>query len=258
MIFQPTASRPENQLPLSANSSIRITADSDSSPPDVIRRRVGEVFPAGYLTIISIIQGVALGAAIATTQQQLLNQRSTVDRLTLEVQALTVFVAIVVITHRHFILTVNSSWTPTILDTLIPYALGVGEITVALLVGRNTAWWAAVSVLFFVAVGAFGHTYLRQERTPLYLTMQEPLMTRIIYCIISLVYSVTAAVLSASNIGPRWLYAVLPCGVIAGAIAVAVNGEYHQNKLYDECGIPRWRPAYRLWKIRPSASRPKS
>jgi hypothetical protein len=241
VVFQSSAPPSENQLSPSTSSSTRMTDDVESFSPDLLKRRVGEVFPAGYLTIISIIQGVALGAAIVTTQQQLLDQRSTIDRLTVGVQAFAVFVAIVVITHRYFVLTVNARWTPTILDTLIPYALEVGEITTALLVGRNTAWWVATSVLFLAAIGAFGHTYLREAREPLYATIRESLMTRIIYCSISLAYCVTAAILSANNVHPRWLYAALPCGTIIAAIAVAINGEYTQNKIYDDCGIPRWR-----------------
>jgi hypothetical protein len=103
----------------------------ESFSPAVLRRRAAEVFPAGYLTLIAIIQGVALGTAIVATQQQLLSQHGTLERLTVEAQALGVFMAIVIITHRYLVLTVNARRTPTIFDTLIPYALGVGEISAA-------------------------------------------------------------------------------------------------------------------------------
>lgn len=238
---QPAAPAPWPQLSPSAKRSTPTPTDAiEPFSPDVLKRRVLEVFPAGYLTIIAIIQGVALGAAIVATQQQLLNQQHTIDRFTIGAQAAAVFVAIVVITHRYLILTVNARWTPTIFDTLIPYTLGVGEITTAVVIGHNTTWWTAVSVLFLAAIGAFGHTYIRELRTPLYDEIRKPLLIRMAYCSVVFAYSIVAAVLSANDIHPSWLYVVLPSATIIGAIAVAINGERSQNKLYDVSGIPRW------------------
>ncbi len=239
--FQPGPA-PEQRLPQPASSPTRLALAIEPLSPDVLMRRVADVFPAGYLTIIAIIQGVALGAAIVTSQQQLLGQRGIIDDLIVEVQALGVFAAIVIITHRYFVLTVNSRWTPTIFDTLIPYALGVGEISTALLIGRNTAWWTAVSVVFLIAVGAFAHTYIRQSRTPLPGSFRESLASRIFWCGSLLAYSTAVTILSANNIGPRWLYVIFPSTVTIGAIAVAFIGERSQNRLYDAYGIPRWRP----------------
>lgn len=233
---------PRRRLPQSARSPDRPAPVIEPFSPDVLMRRVAEVFPAGYLTIIAIIQGVALGAAILTTQQQLLGQQSIIDDFIVAVQALGVFAAIVIITHRYLVLTVNARWTPTIFDTLIPYALGVGEISAALLIGHDTAWWAAVSVLFLIAVGAFAHTYIRESQTPLPGGTRESLASRIFWCSSLLAYSTTVTILSANQIGPRWLYIAFPSAATIGAIVVAFIGERSQNKLYDKFGIPRWRP----------------
>ena len=152
---------PQRQsLPLMTSSS-RMTEPIEPFSPDVLKRRIVEIFPAGYLTMIAIIQGVALGVTIVTTQQQLQDQRATINRFTVAAQALAVFVAIVVITHRYLILTIDDRWAPTIFDTLIPYALGVGEITTAVVIGRNATWWIAVSVLFLAAAGTYAYTYVR-------------------------------------------------------------------------------------------------
>jgi len=208
---------------------------------EVLKRRVVEIFPAGYLTIIAIIQGVALGAAIVTTQQQLLDQRSTTNRFTVEAQALAVFVAIVVITHRYLVLTIDDRWAPTIFDTLIPYALGVGEITTAVAIGRNAAWWIAVSALFLAAIGTYVHTYIRSPRMSFPPGNHKSMLIRMSYCAALVTYSITVAVLAANGIIPGWLNIILPCVTIIGAIAVAINGERSQNRLYDAYGIPRWR-----------------
>lgn len=233
---------PRHQLPPMAASPTRMTESIEPLTPDVLRRRIVEVFPAGYLTMIAIIQGVALGAAIVTTQQQLLDQRSTINRLTVGAQALAVFVAIVVITHRYLILTIDDRWAPTILDTLIPYALGVGEITTAVVIGRNTAWWVAVSVLFLAAAGTHAHTYIRVPRGPSQGSDPESIRIRMIYCFALLAYSATVAGLAANVIIPWWLGIALPFGTVIGAVAVGINGEHAQNRLYDACGIPRWHP----------------
>jgi hypothetical protein len=156
-------------------------------------------------------------------------------------QALAVFVAIVVITHRYLILTINDRWAPTIFDTLIPYALGVGEITTAVVIGRNVAWWIAVSVLFLAAAGTYAHTYMRGPGTQSQGSERKSIRIRMIYCCALLLYAATVAALAAANIISGWLDIVLPGGTTIGAIAVAINGERAQNRLYDAYGIPRWR-----------------
>jgi hypothetical protein len=209
--------------------------------PDVLKRRIIEVFPAGYLTMIAIIQGVALGVAIVTTQQQLLDQRGTISRYTVAAQALAVFAAIVVITHRYLILTIVDRWAPTIFDTLIPYALGVGEITTAVVIGRNVAWWIAVSVLFLAAAGTYAHTYTRAPGASSQGSNRKSIRTRMIYCCALLSYTTIVAALAANDIIPGWLNIILPCITVIGAIVVAINGEHAQNRIYDAYGIPRWR-----------------
>jgi hypothetical protein len=107
---QSSGGAPRHQLPPSSTPSTRVTGTIEPFSPDVPKRRIVEVFPAGYLTMIAIIQGVALGAAIVTTQQQLQDQRGTINRFTVVSQALAVFVAIVVITHSYLILTIDDRW----------------------------------------------------------------------------------------------------------------------------------------------------
>lgn len=232
---------PRHQLQSLMTSSTRMTETIEPFSPDVLKRRIVEVFPAGYLTMISIVQGVALGAAIVTTQQQLQDQQGTINRLTVVSQALAVFVSIVVITHRYLILTIDDRWAPTIFDTLIPYALGVGEITTAVVIGRNTTWWIAVSVLFLAAAGTYAHTYIRVPCAPSQGSDRKSIRIRMIYCCALLGYSAAVAALAAIDVIPGWLGIILPCVTIIGAIAVAINGERAQNRLYDSCGIPRWR-----------------
>lgn len=67
------------------------------------------------------------------------------------------------------------------------------------------------------------------------------MLIRMSYCAALVTYSITVAVLAANGIIPGWLNIILPCVTIIGAIAVAINGERSQNRLYDAYGIQRWR-----------------
>ncbi len=127
----------------------------------ILRKRVAELFPGGYLTLIAIIQGVALGVLLNSVNSQVFSASTPLHRLTAAAQAFGVLAAIVIITHRYFLLTATVRWGPTVLDTFFPYALGVGEVSAALLIGNNAGWWAAVSVLFLAAVSSFAHTLAR-------------------------------------------------------------------------------------------------
>ena len=240
-VSQPSGEAAQYQLSPVPTSSSDMEETLEPLSPDILKRRIEEVFPAGYLTIIAIIQGVALGAAIVTTQQQLINQRGTVNRLTVVAQALAVFAAIVVITHRYLILTINNRWAPAILDTLVPYGLGVGEIAASIVIGPGAAWWIAVSIVFLAAAGTYVHTYLRASNASLQVGDPKTIRTRVLYCCTLLGYTATIAGLAANNIIPGWLGVILPCGTIIGAIAIAISGERDQNRIYDASGIPRWR-----------------
>jgi hypothetical protein len=128
-----------------------------------LKDRISDLFPGGYLTLIAIVQGVALVILLEEVKQEVFTGESVLHRLTAASHALGVFTAIVIITHRYFLLTAIYRWRPTPIDTLLPYALGASEAMMAAMIGNNAGWWIALSVLFLVAMASFTHTLLRDN-----------------------------------------------------------------------------------------------
>ncbi len=141
----------------------------DEDPSDVIealtlpvlRQRVSDVYREGYLTVLAIIQGVALGLLLSTTQQEWLHYSTLAYRIMIATESTGVFIAIIIVTHRYILLTVIGRWVPTVFDTLIPYALGVGEIGGALMIARNAAWWGSVCIFSIAGASSFAHSRIR-------------------------------------------------------------------------------------------------
>lgn len=214
--------------------------------PNVLRRRVIEVFPVGYLTLIAIIQGAAFGLLLVNAQQQLTSGHQFIDQFATISQSAAGIVVIVIVTHQYLLLTTLVRWTPTILDTLIPYLVGLGEILMALTVGRSTEWWVALAILLVVAILSFVHTGRRVSEAifgghaNVHTSFQNSLRAQIVWCAILLGAAIAGALLDSFNLGEGWIDATLPCLLVLGGIAVEVVGEIDQNKIYDNFGIPRW------------------
>jgi hypothetical protein len=58
-----------------------------SLTPVVFQRRVGDVFPASYMTALAVIQGVALGILLTNTQDQWLRDPRVTNHVMIASQA---------------------------------------------------------------------------------------------------------------------------------------------------------------------------
>lgn len=211
----------------------------------LLRERIVDVFPDGYLAIIAIIQGAAFGLLFIVAQQKLSNHPSKLHTAMILAQVLYEVVAIVMVTHLYLLLTTTLRWTPTILDTLIPYALGSGELFLALFTGQNSQWWLAMSAFSLASVFAFWNTRSRmtfgifgKEKKAVYERHRKALKGQILYCMIMLVGSLSVAMLNIYGICPPWLNVALACGVAICGIAIGLFGERAQRRIYGEYEIP--------------------
>jgi hypothetical protein len=109
------------------------------------RRRVEDSFRDIYLTLVSIIQGVALGflaESIAAGRHDLTAERAG--------RIVTMFLVIVVVWQEYMVGAVMFAWTPGILDSLVPFSLGLGEgLMVAAIDDDITSF-----LLYYACVGA--------------------------------------------------------------------------------------------------------
>jgi hypothetical protein len=214
---------------------------------DHLRRRIIDTFSSGYLTVIAIIQGVALGILLTTAQSHFSKQTTLVGHLAVISQALATFAAIVIVTHQYLILTALVRWTPTSLDTAIPYALGVGEIGASLVIGGNTLWWASYSVLMLAGVGAFSYSLIRGTirvfggLSDFHKQYREGLHQQIVACAVLALGCIALSSLSFVRAMSEWVYAIAPVGVLAGGIVVEILGDRDPEDIFVNNGIPWWR-----------------
>jgi hypothetical protein len=135
--------------------------------PDLLRDRISETFSGGYMTLLAIIQGVALGTLVTTLYSRIssgeVSRASGLSAANLALQATGTVIAIVIVTEQYFLFVRLVRWEPTIFDTLAPYALGLGEVGEAAFLGKNEYWWGSAAVLLLVLAAsmAFGYTWLR-------------------------------------------------------------------------------------------------
>jgi hypothetical protein len=196
--------------------------------PAVLTQRVRDAFPGTYLTVLAIIQGVSLGVLLTIGQQQWLRHATVVERVMVATQSASVFVAIIVVTHRYLLLTVLTRWMPQVWDTIFPYALGVGEIGAALLIGDAIAWWTSVLFFALAGVGAFLYSRMQVSRqgfgamVHLYKQFRRITLFAIIALLISAALAIVLIVLGAYSLGSLWLYALTPLlfTVLVGSIEI--------------------------------------
>jgi hypothetical protein len=229
-----------------------IDADETSAPgvlqpltAAVLKARVIEIFPVGYLTLMAIIQGAAFGLLfVAIGQGHFFGTRWSPDTWLALTQAFATGLTIVIVTHQYLLLTVVVRWAPTISDTLIPYFFGFGEIWMATAIGHSISWWAALSSLCVVAVFAFWHTRTRTKRGAfgnrpfIYRRQRKYSAIQIAFSIVMMLVSITAALLNYQRTLSALFNISLTLGVTLIGVSILALGARNQNKLYDDYCIP--------------------
>ena len=103
--------------------------------PERVAQRLKEQFAPAYLTLTSIIQGVALTALLVRVEA-LYPRFGAVDW----VLAVTTFLVLVDIWHEYLMTVLAYVWTPTLLDTLIPFGFLAAELFLAQFVDDLRPW----------------------------------------------------------------------------------------------------------------------
>jgi hypothetical protein len=115
-----------------------------------ISTRSKDIFASAYLTLASIIQGVALAALV----QRVESSYGTLDA-TAWIMVITVFVAVIVIWHEYLMMVLAYVWVPGILDSIIPFAFVAGELFMAhFATSDQRSWLLAYGITFAVGLAA--------------------------------------------------------------------------------------------------------
>lgn len=204
--------------------------------PD-LARRTSDLYRDGYVSITGIIQGVALGFLLSAVGERWHQNLALSNKVMIVTQSLSVFVTIVTVTHRYLLLTVIGRWVPTSFDTFIPFALGVGEIGMALVIGKSSLWWATVAMFSVASVITFVHSRARStaaafgEVPQLYVRFRRITLLGIVMLSSLALVGICLCVLSSNRIGSGWFYAIMPLVCSAVSFVFDALGNYRISSL---------------------------
>jgi hypothetical protein len=122
-----------------------------------------------YLTLVSIVQSLALGFLLQLLDAELI-AKGTLS-LNISFQAITVFLGIILVWHEYAIGTIAYTWKLDIIDSAIPFLIGVAEYMMIAAMAipednptfgtkRYALWLWSLSAFAFTAVIA----YLNQHK----------------------------------------------------------------------------------------------
>lgn len=124
------------------------------------RQRLKGQFSPAYLTLTSIIQGVALSALVGRVESQY-PQFTTTDWLL----AIATFVTVLGVWNEYVMQVLAFVWVPTLLDSAVPFAFLASELFLTHFVYHNLRLWLFTAALsFLVGMAAQIVTSLQSRR----------------------------------------------------------------------------------------------
>lgn len=129
---------------------------------DDVRGRLIAQFSALYLTLLSIIQGVALAYFAAE-----LTAKASELTPSVWVQAAVTLLSIVLVWNEWAMTTLAFSWLPGFADAAIPFLFGVVELFQAYAMGPDATRWLGANVLLgAMGVASYAYAYRRAGAHP--------------------------------------------------------------------------------------------
>jgi hypothetical protein len=118
--------------------------------PERISQRLKDQFAPAYLTLTSIIQGVALSVLAARVESTYTQFDATNWLL-----AIASFLGVLALWQEYLMQVLEFVWVPTLLDSLVPFAFLAGELFTAHFVyGSLRAWLLAFGLTYVVGMAA--------------------------------------------------------------------------------------------------------
>jgi hypothetical protein len=129
---------------------------------EIFIKRMGESFPNVYLTIISVIQGVALGLLVQNTLKDCVFIIARIP------YAVISFGTVLAVFYEYSWFVGLYRWSPRFTDISVPLFLGVAEIIPFFFLDNPKLWWISNSIFCFVATLAFLNTFFHCKRDMFY------------------------------------------------------------------------------------------
>ena len=131
--------------------------DSDSQSKLELKSALNNMFSISYITLTSIIQGAVFALLLTVISDVGFDKQGhcvlTPDQWCLTIVAL---ITIVGVWQEYVIGVTVFNWIPSLLDSLIPFALGFSQIGLCFAVKQGLAWgYESMGVFYLIAVFAF-------------------------------------------------------------------------------------------------------
>ena len=127
------------------------SGEARDSTPGVVAQRITGQFAPAYLTLASIIQGVALTTLVSRVEGAYGGYTAADWVLTVAT-----FFAILAVWQEYLLQVLTYVWLPTFLDSLVPFGFVVAELFLAHLVYHTErAWLLAYGGFYLVGVAAW-------------------------------------------------------------------------------------------------------
>jgi hypothetical protein len=212
---------------------------------EVLINRSSEAFPIAYLSLISIIQSVALGILLTETVTILSGSSAIDETIAVASRAAVLFGFLVIISYEYLWFIGILRWVSTFRDTLIPYAIGVAEIIPCLMLDQALAWWVATTVIPVICAAALLNTIARLD--PLAFPGKPGVCRRvrvltwrtIICCGVITAIGGAGSALLALGILRGLLLSMIPLATILPAIVAVGICERSLNYVFESYGISR-------------------
>jgi hypothetical protein len=122
--------------------------------PQAVAARLREQFAPMYLTLTSIIQGVALSTLVVRVEASS-DHFGPANWL----MATTTLLAFLLVWHEYVMQALAYIWMPTLIDSALPFAFLVAELFLAYLVyGNQRAWLFTAGIAYALGVAAWART----------------------------------------------------------------------------------------------------
>ena len=125
------------------------------------RRRVSDSFPSVYLTVIGIIQAVALGILAENLNLEMVFFSGSTRDFLVIFRSISLLMVLIFVFFEYGYFVGIFQWSPGYLDASIPFVLGSLEIFSAYLISNPLIWWLSMSFLFLFGTLAFCNTRRR-------------------------------------------------------------------------------------------------
>jgi hypothetical protein len=178
----------------------------DHQSPTSVATRLRSQFAPAYLTLTSIIQGVALSALVVRVEG--MYQHFDLANWLLVTATLLAFL---LVWHEYLMQALAYVWMPTLIDSAVPFGFLVAELFLAhFIYGNERLWLLVAGLAFILAIVAWGTTHTHtQENADVLKAVAGLSPVRVLPSVISIVVF----------LGMWALYDVIGLGQVSGLVA---------------------------------------